>query len=213
MRDAALNKSANFVNLGLSSVYTSDGLGSVFIPTTRIGTPTDGFNWIPSSHSIGEVTADRVSRTGSYQDYNTKTDFETRKENQYFWRQNNSISRPPLDSTPLGTNTTNRTISPIDSIPVETKTSYPTPLIRPTEFPQQNGKSHVPGELDPDPSLSDSLSKKSNLPKDINYSKSIKKKRDKKKKRLKHKKHDASDSSSSDSDSSNVSDYRRKRRK
>ena len=37
-------------------------------------------------------------------------------------------------------------------------------------------KTHIPGELDPDPSSSDSLSHKSNSPKDSNYSKSSKKK-------------------------------------
>ena len=35
-RDAVLTESPNFVNLGLSSVHTSDELGSVFIPATRI---------------------------------------------------------------------------------------------------------------------------------------------------------------------------------
>ena len=36
-RDTFLTKSPNFVNLGLSSVHTLDELGSVVIPTTRIG--------------------------------------------------------------------------------------------------------------------------------------------------------------------------------
>ena len=64
-RDAVLAKSPNFVNLGLSYVETSDELRSVFIPTTRIIIMTDGSNWIPPGHIIGEVTADRVIRTGS----------------------------------------------------------------------------------------------------------------------------------------------------
>ena len=37
---------------------------------------------------------------------------------QYFGRQNDSMSRPHLESTPLGPNTNNRTTSPIDLIPV-----------------------------------------------------------------------------------------------
>ena len=86
-----------------------------------------------------------MSRTGSEQDYNAKTDFETRRENQYFGRRNNSMSQPPLDSTPLGTNTTNVTTSHIDPIPFRTKTSEPTPLTQPTELPEQNGKAHVLG--------------------------------------------------------------------
>ena len=38
---------------------------------------------------------------------------------QYFGRENNPMSRPTLDSTPLGKNTTNGTTSPVDLIPVE----------------------------------------------------------------------------------------------
>ena len=52
-------------------------------------------------------------------------------------------------------------MSPIDSILFRTKIPEPTPLTRPTEFPEQNEKAHVPGDPDPDPSFSDS-SKKSN---------------------------------------------------
>ena len=108
---------------------------------------------------------------------------------QDFGRQNDSMNRPPLDSNPLGTNTTNGTTSPRDSIPVGAKSPEPTPLTLtmdsptlPTDFPDQNGKVHVPGDPDPDPSLSNSSSKKSNSLNDTNSSKSNKKKRDKKKK-------------------------------
>ena len=47
---------------------------------------------------------------------------------QYFGRKNDPMSRPTLDSTPLGTNTTNGTTSPIGSILVKKKTPEPTPL-------------------------------------------------------------------------------------
>ena len=130
-----------------------------------------------------------------------KSDFETRRGevvDQYFRRQNNSMSRPPLDLTPLGTNTNNGKTLPMDSIPIRTKSPEPTPLTLPTDsptlptnLPEQNGKLHVPGDPDPDPSSLDSSSKKSNSPNDKNYSKSKKKKRDKKKKRRKHKKADS----------------------
>ena len=66
--------------------------------------------------------------------YNFKSDFETRREIQYFDQENISMSRPTLDSTPLGTNIANETTSPIDSIPVGTKTPEPTPLTRPKEL-------------------------------------------------------------------------------
>ena len=71
--------------------------------------------------------------------------------NQDFGRKNNPISQPTFDLTPLGTNTTNKTTSPMDSIAVRTKNTEPTPLAQPTELPEQNGKAHVPGNPDPDP--------------------------------------------------------------
>ena len=100
---------------------------------------------------------------------------------QYFGRQNDSMSRPPLDPTPLDMKNTNGTTSPSDLIPVGTKFPEPTVLTLPTDsptlptgFPEQNGKAHVLGDPDPYPSLSESLSKKSNLSNDINSSKSSK---------------------------------------
>ena len=106
--DAVLTKSPNFMDLGLLFVHTLDELGSVFIPTTRIERPTDESNCLLHGLCISEVTLYRVSRMGSEQKYSAKTDFETRRENQDSGRQNNSMSRPPLDLTPLGMNTTNR---------------------------------------------------------------------------------------------------------
>ena len=188
--DAVLSKIPNFMNLRLSSIHTSDEVGFVFIPTTRIGRLTGGSDWLLPGHWIGEVTADRVIRAGSEQNCNAKTDFETRREIQYFGRQNISMSLPPLDSTPLGANTTNGTTSPIDLIPIGTKTPEPTELTRPTDFSGQDRKALVPGDLDPDSSSSDSSSNKSNSSKDSNSIKLIKKEINKKKKRQKHKKQD-----------------------
>ena len=175
-RDAVLAESPNFMNPGLLSVHTSDELGYVVILTNRIRKPTGGSNWLLPGHFIGEVTADRVIKTGSEQNYNARTDFETRGGNQDFGRKNNSMSQPPLDSTPLGTNTTNVTMSPIDLIPVRTKTPDPTPLTLTTDFPEKNRKLHVPGDPDPDPSFPDSSSNTSNSSKNSNSSKSIFKK-------------------------------------
>ena len=44
------------MDLGLSSVYKTDELGSVLLPTTRIGSPTHGYNWLPCGHFISEAT-------------------------------------------------------------------------------------------------------------------------------------------------------------
>ena len=102
------------MNLGISAVHTSDELGSFIIPATRIGSLTNESNWILPGHIIGEVTAAIMSTTRSEQNYISKTDFETRRENQDFERQNISMSQPPLDSTTFGINITNVTTSPID---------------------------------------------------------------------------------------------------
>ena len=65
-----------------------------------------------------------------------------------------------MDLPPLGTNTTNVTTSPIESIPVVTKTPEPMTLTLTTELIEKNEKAHVPGEPDPDPSSSESSPKK-----------------------------------------------------
>ena len=75
-----------------------------------------GSNWIAPSHVFGNATPVGVSDTRSEQNYSPKTDFEPRRENQYFEWKNISMSGPPLDSTHFDTNMTNKTASPIDSI-------------------------------------------------------------------------------------------------
>ena len=171
------------MNFGLSPINTTDKLGFVINPTTRVERPTNGSNWLQPGHDIYEATADRLSKKKSNNHYNFKNYFETMREIQDFERENISMSRPTLDSTHIGTNTTNGTTSPIKSILVGTKTPEPTPLTLPTEFPEQNGKLHVPDDPDSDPSLSDS---------------SPRKKLDKKKNCRKHRKGDLSDPPYSD---------------
>ena len=79
---------------------------------------------------------------------------------QNFGRQNDSMSRPPLESTPIGTSTAKGTTLPSDLITVGTKSPEPTPLTLttdsetlPTAFSNQNVKSHLPVDPDPDPEL------------------------------------------------------------
>ena len=119
--DTVLSKSPNFINFRLSSANTTDELGSVFVPNTILGRQTNGSNWIPPWHYISEYTTDRVSKMKAKNHYNFKIDFETRREIQDFGRQNDPMSWPTLDSTPLGTNTTNRKMSHIDLMPVRKK--------------------------------------------------------------------------------------------
>ena len=119
----------NFVRLGLLAVNASDEFNTFIAPTTRLIRTTYRSHWYASVHVLGEAKSVGMIRTRSEQNYSYKTDFEIRRENQDFGRQNNSMSRLPLDSNTIGTNTTNGITSPIDSISVGTKTPDPTPQI------------------------------------------------------------------------------------
>ena len=166
---------------GLSSVDTTNELLSVFATTTRIGSVTHGYDWLPCSHFIIEDTEDIVSKAKAKNHYNFTSEFETRRGkmvDQYFGRQNDAMSWPPLDLTPPSTDTTNGTKSPSYLIPVGTKLTKPTPLILPTDWPTL--PTDLLGDQDPEPSLSDS-SRKYNSLDDTNSNKSNKNKHDKKK--------------------------------
>ena len=105
--DTVLSENPNFMNLGLSPVNTTDKLESVPFPTTIFGRPKNGSNWLQPGHDIKESTAYRVIETRENNHYNFKSDFENMRDIQYFERENISMSRPNLDSTPLITNTNN----------------------------------------------------------------------------------------------------------
>ena len=105
---------------------------------------------------FGEATAVVMSVARSYQEYSYKTDFEIWRENQDFGSQFFLMSRPPLKSTPIGTNTKNAMMSQLDLTPIGTKNPEPTSLTRPTELLKRKGKVHVPEEMESDPSSSDS---------------------------------------------------------
>ena len=77
--DTVLSESPNFMDFRMLSVNTTDELGSVFVPTTIIRRPMDGFDWIPPGHFISEDTAYRVSRTKAKNHYNSTNYFETRR--------------------------------------------------------------------------------------------------------------------------------------
>ena len=92
-----------------SPVNTTDKIGSVIVTTTKVGRQTNGSDWLQTGHYIEEATADRVSKTKKKNHYNLKIDFETMIEIQDFKLENISMGRSILDSTPIGTNTTNGT--------------------------------------------------------------------------------------------------------
>ena len=93
-----------FVDLGISTIDALSKGASLWTPATRVGRSTDATYWIAPDHIFGRTTAigDSVSAKS---DYKYKTDFETWRENQEFERQNNTRSRPPSDSTPVGVKT------------------------------------------------------------------------------------------------------------
>ena len=66
------------------------------------------------------------------------------------------MSQPPLESTHIGTNTKNVTMSYLDSTHIGTKALDSIPLKRTTEQSEHKGKAHVQEYFEPDPSSSDS---------------------------------------------------------
>ena len=100
------------MDLRLSSVAKTDEFMSVFVSTNTIGYMTHGSDWLPHIHYIRKATVDRLSGTKAKNHYNFKSEFETRRDKvvvQDFERQNDLMSRPQWDSTPLDTNMTNVT--------------------------------------------------------------------------------------------------------
>ena len=79
-RDTVLSKSPKLVNFGLSSFNKTDELGSIFVPTTRIGRLTEGYNWLLPGHDISGATADIVIGMEAKNHYNFKSEFETRRD-------------------------------------------------------------------------------------------------------------------------------------
>ena len=76
-------------------------------PATIILRPTDGAHWSAPNNIFGETTSVGVSEEKSDYDYNYKTEFQILKENKAVECQIISMSLPPLDLTPVGTNTPN----------------------------------------------------------------------------------------------------------
>ena len=73
--DLVVTQNQNFVNFGLASVNTTDKLGSVSIPTARVGRPKNSSDWLRQGHDFGEATATRVSETKENSDYIKKRRF------------------------------------------------------------------------------------------------------------------------------------------
>ena len=61
--DFVVTPNQNFVDFGIASVNTTDKLGSVSVPTTRVGIPKNSSDWLQQRHDFEEATADRVSET------------------------------------------------------------------------------------------------------------------------------------------------------
>ena len=76
MVNAVRTEIPDFMNFRLLSINTTDELGSVFTPKTRIGRPTDVFNWVASVCVFGTITEIGMSGTRSEQNYSYKTDWK-----------------------------------------------------------------------------------------------------------------------------------------
>ena len=103
--DPVKTKTPQFVDFGLATInalYEGSGIST---PTTIIRRPIYGDHWNTLNNIFGETIVVGLSEVKSDYDYNYKTDFQNLKTNQEFVRQNILMSRPPLDSTPIGKKT------------------------------------------------------------------------------------------------------------
>ena len=80
------------MHLRFLSVNASDELRSFGKPTNRVIRLTDGSIWYTPSNVFGEATAVGISDRRLEEDYSYKTDYEIRRENTDFGRQNISMS-------------------------------------------------------------------------------------------------------------------------
>ena len=121
--NAVLTKAPNFMDLGLPAFNISDEFNTFGNPATGVTIPTDRPHWSAPDHVSVKATVVGMIVTRSELDYSYKTDFQNGKKNQEFGSQNISMSLPPLESTPIVMKMSNRTISPIDLIPIKTEIS------------------------------------------------------------------------------------------
>ena len=85
------------------------------------------------------------------------------------------MSRPRLELTSVGKNTSHSKISPLDSTPVHTKTKDPKELTIPTELSEtlrNSEKEYVLEDSESEPSISDTSFNESDFSDYSNYSKS-----------------------------------------
>ena len=81
--NAVVTPNPKFVNFGITSVNTTEKLGFVSVPTTRVGRPTKIPDCLRQGHDIEEATADTVSETKA--DSNYKKMILKLWENSRFW--------------------------------------------------------------------------------------------------------------------------------
>ena len=162
------------MDMGLLAINKLDESSTLSTPSMRIRYPLDGSHWSLLDHVLGEATTLVMSAWKSDHDYNYKTEFQIWKENKEFERQNISMIWPPLDSTHVGTNTSNAKISHLDLTPVGTKNPYPqaTNTTNGIVKTEKKGREHIPEDLESDPSPSDSSMSESDSSNDRNFSKS-----------------------------------------
>ena len=119
------NEAPQFVDLGILAIKKLNKSGVLGTTATIIRRPTDGSHWTDLDHVFGEATAVGMSAARSDQDYRYKNYFDIWRGNQEFERQTISMNQPPLDSTPIGTNTTNAAMSQLYSATIGKRRQTP----------------------------------------------------------------------------------------
>ena len=116
------------MDLGIPAINTLNKSGVLGTKATSIQRPRDVSHCSRPDNIFGEATSAGMSAAKLDHDYSYKTYFEIWRENREFEHQKNSMSQPPLESTPIVTNTINVTTSHLDSTTIGTNITYPKPL-------------------------------------------------------------------------------------
>ena len=138
--DPVQTQTPQFMDMGLSTINALDEGSGLSTPNDRIRRPTNGAHWRAPNYIFGKTTVVGVNEAKSDYDYNYKTEFQIWRENKEFERQKNSMSQPPLEWTPVGTNKSYSKIKLLESTTVGAKMPDPKPLTLPTKLSKRKEK-------------------------------------------------------------------------
>ena len=111
-----------FVDHGFSKIDKLNNGAGIWSPATRVVRPKYVDHWSVQDQYVGESTV--VGEAASAKsDFNYKTDFEVWRETQIFEHQKIAMSRPPVESIPVGAKMLDAKTPAMDLTPISAKKS------------------------------------------------------------------------------------------